>query len=419
MQQPFAGVRVLDATHVLAGPYATYLLAVLGADVIRVESPTNFDFVRYRGSVPELNRLGLAPNFLIQNSNKRSISINLKAERGQSLFKDLIAQSDVLVENFRPGVLARWSLDAEHLQQVNPMLIYCSITGYGQRGPWRDDPAYDHVVQALSGMMSANALDSGRPRRVGFPVIDYITGLSASFAIASALFQRTHTGEGQIIDVTMLESALTVMSPLLGQALMGGGIVPRVGDRAASGSPFSGMFETKDGYIALAANTIEQGRRVALALNMAHIADDPRMEQFNNNPAFADEVEALLAKALTARSAKQWAAIFVEHDVPSTEVRSVDEVIEEEHLVNRPFLHPIPIPDAITKLGADLDEHTGQRRFEAPGPGFKLAGGDARLVSPPPRQGEHSREILAELGLAESELDQLERDGVIAGPPAI
>ena len=403
MSGPFDGVRVVDVTHVLAGPYCTYLLALLGADVVKVEAPAGLDFVRFRGgSDPAMNALGLASGFLVQNANKRSLGLDLKHRRGAEIFGSLVARADVVVENFRPGVMERLGLGQEALARRNRRLVHCSLTGYGQSGAWHGRPAYDHVVQAVSGMMAANATDDGRPRRVGFPIIDYVTGLMAGFAIASALFERTHSDRGQHIDVAMMDSAVAMMAPLVAQTVIGGGLRARTGDRAASGSPFSGMFETADGWLALAANTVAQGRRVAALLGMDEIAADHRMEAFVAHPEFADEVEAALAARLRGRSALAWESLLSEHDVPAGKVRDVAEALAAAPLVERGFLQWI---------GGVPGRPAG---IEVPGPGFRLARGSAGVTAPPPRLGEHSLAVLAEIGIDAAEASTLLADGVIA-----
>ena len=195
---PFEGIKVLDTSHVLAGPFCSYQLGLLGAEVIRVDNPDGRDMVRYGGNDPKLGGRGLGPGFVMQNAGKRSISLNLKEPRAVDIFRKLADQSDVVVENFRPGVLSRLGIGQQDLCSSNERLIWCAITGFGQDGPMSENPAYDHIVQAFTGMMVANGDDSGRPRRIGFPLIDYIVGLLAAFAVSSALFERSRSGSIKI-----------------------------------------------------------------------------------------------------------------------------------------------------------------------------------------------------------------------------
>jgi CoA:oxalate CoA-transferase len=206
-----AGARVLDLTNVLAGPFCCYQLAQLGADVIKVEVPGSGDLARQLGADPELNRRGMGASFLAQNAGKRSITINLKSDKGRGVFRRLVAASDVVVENFRPGVMERLGLGYPALKAIKPDIIYCAISGFGQDGPLKFNPAYDQIIQGLSGVMSVTGDAETAPLRVGYPVADTMGGITAAFAIAAALFRRERSGEGELIDVSMLESTLVAM----------------------------------------------------------------------------------------------------------------------------------------------------------------------------------------------------------------
>src|SRR5215472_17607674 len=206
--RPFEGIRVIDVTHVLAGPFATYQLAVLGADVIKVEHPDEPDQSRGVGSDKELNRRRMGTSFLTQASNKRSITLDLKTERGREILKKLVATADVMVENYRPGAFKALGLGYDVMSKLNPRLIYCSMTAFGQDGPRGTQTAYDHVIQSTSGIMAATGTREVNPLKVGAPVIDYATGTTGAFALAAALFQRERTGKGHYIDMAMLDVAL-------------------------------------------------------------------------------------------------------------------------------------------------------------------------------------------------------------------
>ena len=222
MAELLAGTRILDLTNVLAGPFCCYQLAQLGADVIKVEVPGTGDLARQLGADPELNRRGMGASFLAQNAGKRSITLNLKSPKGRAAFERLVATSDVVVENFRPGVMERLGLGYAALKAVKPDLIYCAISGFGQDGPLRLNPAYDQIIQGLCGVMSVTGDAQSAPLRVGYPVADTMGGITAAFAIAAALFRRERSGEGELIDVSMLESSLVAMGWAVSNWLIAG-----------------------------------------------------------------------------------------------------------------------------------------------------------------------------------------------------
>jgi CoA:oxalate CoA-transferase len=399
---PFAGIKVLDTSHVLAGPFCSYQLGLLGAEVIRVDNPDGRDMVRYGGNDPKLGGRGLGPGFVMQNAGKRSISLNLKEPRAVDIFRKLADQSDVVVENFRPGVLSRLGIGQQDLCSSNERLIWCAITGFGQDGPMSENPAYDHIVQAFTGMMVANGDDSGRPRRIGFPLIDYIVGLLAAFAVSSALFERTRSGKGQTIDVSMLEAALVTMGPLLAAPLLGFPQAPRRGDRAASGSPFSGMFEAAGGiWLATAANTQRQAVAMAGALGRKDLTEDARFAAWKTDEGYIDDVQAALAGEVRKRDAGELEAALTAASVPAARVNSVADTLQHAQTDARGFLR-----DA-----GSLDPHGAP--LKVPGVGFKLGDGDDSPLMAPPRPGQHNREILEELGYSREDIAQLEADRAI------
>ena len=257
MSKLLEGIRVLDLTNVLAGPYCAYQLALLGADVIKVEAPGSGDLARQLGASSELNRAHMGASFLAQNAGKRSVILNLKSQDDRERFLDLVASADVLVENFRPGVMDRLGLGYAQLKQLQPKLVYCAISGFGQTGPMRGNPAYDQIIQGLSGIMSITGTPETAPLRVGYPVADTLGGLVGAFAVAAAVVRQKGTGAGAYLDVSMLECTLSALGWPVSNYLTAG-VEPRpMGNDNMTAAP-SGAFRTGDGLLNIAANKQEQ-----------------------------------------------------------------------------------------------------------------------------------------------------------------
>jgi len=400
-------VTVLDAGHVLAGPFSTYQLAMLGARVTRVENPRGNDFARRHGGGQALRDAGSGTSFLAQNANKRSIAVDLKSAAGRDLFRRLAKRADVVTENYRPGVMTRLGLDYESLQESNPGLIYMSLTGFGQSGPLSGLPAYDHIVQGLSGMMSLNGTHESGPLRISYPVVDYVAGLTAALAIVSALHHRGRTGTGQHLDVAMLDSALMMMGSFVQQQSVTGAVDRPAGNLAFSGSPFSGAFDTADGLLVVTANTRPQAERLCDLLGCAHVMDDPRISDWNAHPELIHELRPVLEAAYGRRDAGHWERALGTVSVPASRVRDLEQVLAQPHVEARGFMESAG--DVPTAPGTPL---------RVPGSGVRSATLPMEVNMPPPVLGQHTETVLAELGLAGSEIDGLFRDGVVAGPRA-
>jgi len=403
--RPLEGIRVLDATHVMAGPFCTYQLALLGADVIRVEPLEANDPIRAHGPDAELNRRRMGTSFLAQNAGKRSLALDLKHPDGRAIFRRLAERADVVVENFRPGVLDRLGLGADALRALNPRLLYCAISGFGQDGPLKDRPAYDHIVQAMAGMMAVTGTHASGPLRVGFPVTDYVAGLLAAFAVAVCLFKRERTGVGETIDVAMLDAALIIMGPLLTEVLIGGRDPPPAGNLPFGGSPFSGVFATADGLLAVVGSTPKQCRGICMVIGRPDLAADPRVVNWRDNPALDDEIGPVLAAAFRTRTAESWEAALAAAEVPAGKVRGLREILDHPQLSRRDLL-------------LNTDRVTGlDRAITVPNVGFKLAGTAHPRMSPPPLPSAHTREILLELGCGDAEIAALEASGAVGRTP--
>jgi crotonobetainyl-CoA:carnitine CoA-transferase CaiB-like acyl-CoA transferase len=381
VMRPFEGIRVIDVTHVLAGPFAAYQLAVLGADVIKIDDPNDPDQSRSSGSDKELNRRQMGTGFLTQGSNKRAITLDLKTEHDREILKKLVATADVFVENYRPGAFAALGLGYEDLAKINPRLIYASFSAFGQEGPRGQQTAYDHVIQATSGIMAMTGTKEVNPVKFGSPAIDYATGMTGAFALSAALFQREKTGKGQRIDMAMLDVAMILMSSHLTAYLRNGAHPKPHGNRHPHAT--NGAFQTKDGIVMLGASNIRQQKRLWTLLGR------PDMIKNTNDERDADhahEIEVLEEIMLT-RTADEWEEFLQARHVPAARVRQMGEAVADPQIATRGILHRHE--GATGVAGA----------FGVPVAAFKFAHGGPRIDIPPPALGEHNEEIFAELGL--------------------
>lgn len=395
-----SGLRVLDLTNVLAGPFCAYQLALLGADVIKVEVPGSGDLARQLGADPELGGKLMGASFLAQNANKKSIALDLKKEAGKALFKRLAAGADVVIENFRPGVMDRLGLAYDVLAALNPGLVYCAISGFGQQGPMRAAPAYDQIVQGLSGVMSITGDATSAPLRVGYPVADSIGGITASFAIAAALVGRSKSGKGAFIDVSMLDSTIATMGWVVSNYLIAGKEPTPIGNDNFTAAP-SGAFRTADGLLNIAANRQEQFEALARLIGRDDLIEDERFStreaRKRNRAALTVELE----RALASRPAVKWEQVLNGAGVPAGRVLTVPEALALAQVRDRGLVHHF---DHVEALDRPLDVARA---------GYVMNEGGPELHSPPPRLGEHSDEILTELGCSEAEIAALRAEKVI------
>lgn len=403
MSKPLSGIRVLDFTHMLSGPLGTYQLHLLGAEVLKVEPVGQGDAMRHG---PGADGERTAPGFVGVNAGKQSIALDLKDPRGCAIALQLAAEADVVVENFRPGVIARFGLGYEDVLRVNPQVVYCSITGYGQHGPMRDWPAYDHVIQAVTGMATLSG-DGELPVRVGFPLVDAASGTAAATAILAALLRRQAGAGAQYIDVSMVETASNLMASMLA-GYLGTGQVPRAtGNAGFTGSPGAGTFPTRDGWIAVGANTAAQFGKLCAVIAIAPLLDDPALIDASSRHAGfvkardAAAVRARLEAGLAARDARHWEVALNAAGVPAARVRNIGEFADEV-LQGTPGatvrLPAMPgYPQGITGL------NVGHRTRHDP----------AGTSAPCPRLGEHTADAIARLGLSTEQIRALRDDGVI------
>lgn len=386
MPQPLSGLRVVDFSHVMAGPFATHFLRLLGAEVIKVESPTGDIFRNYD---QDRRYDGMSPAFISANAGKKSVVLDLKAEPDLEAARRLIASADIVVENFRPGVMARLGLGYDQAKALRPDIIYCSVSGYGQSGPMRDYPAIDNVVQAVAGVMSVSGEPDGPPVRMGIPVVDTYAGTLAALAVLSAVVHRERFGGGQLIDVAMLDAAIVLLTAAATPYLIKGEVPVRTGNTGYSAQPTAGLFRCGDGEL-ISLGVVQQNQYVALCkvLDRPDLARDPRFVDVRSRRAHFQPLTAILTTIFAARPANEWEARLSEIGAPCGVVRDVGAACDLAQLDGRGLKQPIHIPG----LPEGEDIHVL-------GAGFVFAHDGPGVSDPPPRLGEHTTEILAELGL--------------------
>jgi crotonobetainyl-CoA:carnitine CoA-transferase CaiB-like acyl-CoA transferase len=407
MTLPLGGARVLDLSNVLAGPFCGYHLARLGAEVIKVENPKGGDLARRLGADPEMAKRQMGLSFVAVNAGKQSVAIDFKSAEGQKVFLRLVENADVVLENFRPGVMERLGLGYATLAKRNPRLVYCAISGFGQDGPWAGRPAYDQIVQGLSGAMSVTGDERTAPLRTGFPICDTIGGLTAAFAIAAALVEQRTTGKGRRIDVSLLEATLAAMGWVVSNHLNAGVIPQPMGNENFTAAP-SGTFRTGSGLLNIAANEQKQFETLCDLVGRSDLKGDARFAERQARKVNRAALSAELEPALAARSAEEWETLFNNKGVPAGCVLGVPVVLKEEQIVGRKFVETLP-----------LDNHAGQP-LRVTRPGFRLDE-DFPAPAPPPILGQDTERWLAELGYGAAEIAALRESGAVtwAGQPTV
>lgn len=391
MTRPFEGVKILDFTQVLAGPYASYQLALLGADVIKVERREGEDMRRTPLSREWAER-GLAPAFQAINGNKRSLTLDLQKPEAIAIVKKLAATVDVVMENFRPGVMDKLGIGYEALSEINPKLIYCAVSGFGQTGPDRLRPGYDGKMQALSGIMAITGHPETGPTRAGFAVCDVLSGATAAFGVSSALYQRDRTGKGQLIDVSMLEATMAFLSGQIADWSVAGHRQQLSGNQAVSRKTTANLFKAGDGYILLAVNNEKQYRALMSALGCENTLSDPRFADWFSRNENEPALRAIIEEALAKRPAREWETILEDAGAPCASIWKIEEVIDHPQVKARGAIQ-------------ELDTPYGRLRFA--GSGFKLAHGGGRLDRMAPELGADTDSVLGELGFDAAEIAAL------------
>lgn len=393
---PLDGIRVIDLTRVLAGPYCTMMLGDLGADVIKIEAPERGDDTRAWG--PPFTENGESAYFLSANRNKRSMTLNLKSSGGIAVLKRLITGCDVLVENFKTGTLARWGLEDDALRAIRSDLIYCTITGYGYSGPYKDRPGYDFMVQAMGGFMSVTGPSDGEPYRAGIAIADLCSGMFACHAILAALFRHERTGQGSRVDMALLDSQVAMMSYVASNYLVSGVPPARYGNGHPNIVPYQ-EFQASDGHFAFAAGNDRQWATFCRAIGRQEWIED---ERFASNQARVENREAVtevLQELFSERAVSEWLELCLQIGIPAAPINSLDQVFQD------PQVHARKL-----RIQAEHPETGTIPMVASP---LRLDGGSPAVRFPPPRLGEHTNEILEKAGYSAREIKQLRDEGAI------
>ncbi len=401
MTKAFEGVRVIDFSQVLAGPFAAGQLALLGADVIKIEQPGQGDQMRTMMANNELAALKLSPTFLGVNTNKRGITIDLKHPDASQIVHRLLSGADVVIENFKAGVIERLGYGYEAVRTVKPDIIYCSISGYGQQGPMAGKAAYDGAIQAASGMMSVTGTPDSGPLRVGYMPVDISTGITAAFAISSALFRRTQTGESQHLDVAMLDSAITLLGPNIAKYLMVGQTTERVGNASPTAQGTANTWATMDGHIQMTVITDAMTAKMCAVFEQPELADDPRFASVQGRVEHADEIVAIIGGILAEKSTAAWIESLGNAGVPVAPVHSIDQLMNFPQLEHRGVMMTMPAPPGM------------EGEISVTGAGFHASNGEPEGTRAGPLLGQHTDEVLAEIGYDDDAIRAFRETGAI------
>lgn len=404
MQKVFEGLRVLGVTRVYAAPFAAYQLALHGAEVINVEDPGTGDNVRNMGGAhgKALVDKRLSAPFLAHAANKKSLTLNLKSKEGAEIFRRLAAESDVLIENLRAGGMDSLGLGYRDISALNPAIVYCSLTGYGQTGPRAREAVIDPVIQAGSGLMSITGTPQSGPLKAGCSISDYTAGMSLTVGIVMALYHRARTGEGQHVDVSMLETTLSMMSANVSDVMNAGHQPGLIGNRSGNNSQISDVFPCGDGRsIFIAANMTSLREKLWDALGKPEWRTDPMFRDVDALRAHVDEVFEAIAAITRQKPVDEWVRIFGAAGVPAMKINTIAEAVADPQVAAREYFHTF---DSIPGL---------DRRVRVQKAPYRLTRTPAEVTAPPPLLGAHNAEVLGRLGYGAAELERLKREGVI------
>ncbi|MBS0525144.1 MAG: CoA transferase [Proteobacteria bacterium] len=397
MSKPFAGVKILDFTRVLAGPYASYQLALLGADVIKIESREGDD-MRYGNRANEWEKRGLAAPWVAVNAGKRSITLDLKQPRAIEVVKRLVPKVDVVMENFRPGVMDKLGIGYDTLKEINPRLIYAAVSGFGQVGPDRATAAFDGMIQAMSGLMSITGFPSNGPTRVGFAGADVMSGFTAAFGVAAALYQRTHTGKGQLVDVAMIDAVTGFLAQQFTEHMMTGRVHEQAQNLSVTRKPTGNLFKTRDGWMVLAVMTDPQFQRLMKQLGREDALAEPKFKDWPTRIANNTALHQIVEEAMKQRTSAEWADIFARNDIPAGRVLSIPETVKLDHYSRRTIMQTV---------------ETEHGPIKVVGSGFRMEHDGGSIDRPPAKLGQHTDEVLAEAGYSAAEIAEMRKQAVV------
>jgi formyl-CoA transferase/CoA:oxalate CoA-transferase len=395
MSQVLKGIKVLDLTRALAGPYCTMLLADYGAEVIKVELPGTGDDTRGWGP-PFVE--GESAYFMSINRNKKSLTLDMKNPKSKDILERMIKQSDVLVENFRPGAADRLGLGYEQVKKINPKIIYCSISGFGQDGPYRELPGFDQTLQGMGGMMSITGEPDGPPMKVGVAIADISGGMFAAFGIMLALFHREKTGKGQWVDTSLLDSQIAWLTYRAGEFFASGKLPEKVGSGHPMIVPYQ-AFKAKDEYINIAAGNDQLWKRFCKVINMENIMDDPKFVTNAKRVENRKELIAILSKIIETKTGAEWLKLLEDAGIPAGPIYTLDKLFSDPQVLHRKMMVELTHPKA--------------GKIKVTGVPVKLSEAPGEITAPPPLLGQHNKEVLKDLGYSAEEIEKLIADKVV------
>ncbi len=397
MSTPFTGIKIVDFTRFFAGPFGTYQFALQGATVIKVE-PLEGDDIRYAGPESEWKSKKMAPAFMAMNANKQSIALDLKRAESLKIIHELVKDADIVWENFRPGVASRLKIGYEELSRINPRIIYCAVSGFGQSGPLSAKPSFDGVIQAASGVMSITGAKETGPTRIGFAAADQVSGLTAAFGVSAALFERERTGQGKFVDVSMMDSMLSLLAQQVAEYTLTGHVPAPSGNRAPSKLPTGDRFDCEDGYLMVAAVTPKQISSLLQSLKLESLLEDDRYNSREKLISHSAELKNIIEQETRKWKKQDLETELLGRDVPCGKVNSIGEALKEPQLAHRDSL-----------LTTHFDDH----QVQVMGAGFQIDKKPSTLTAPPPRLGQNTADVLRALGYSEDQLNQLVSDKVV------
>ncbi|WLR52030.1 CaiB/BaiF CoA-transferase family protein [Bacillus tianshenii] len=395
MSGALEGIKVVDLSRVLAGPYCTMTLGDLGAEIIKVEAPGGSDDTRYWG--PPFKGSESA-YYLCTNRNKRAITLNLKSEQGIAVLKKLLADADVVIENFKNGTMAKWGLSYEEMKELNPRIIHCSITGFGRNGPYSHLPGYDFIIQAMAGLMSITGSEESGPMKVGVAISDIITGLNATIGILAALQERNVSGEGQSVDISLYDSQISALANVASNYLISKSVPGLLGNQHPNIVPYQ-PFPTKDGQMVVAVGNDGQFRKLCKVLKVEHLASDERFATNTSRLSYREELVEMLGVEMKKRSAREWLLDLNEAGIPAGPIQNMEELFADPQVEARQMVYTV--------------DHPAVGEVQLVGSPLKLSKTPVQVRRHPPLAGEHTQEVLTELGYSEEDVHALFENNII------